>query len=293
MKPINLEVVCAKNSRVGEGIIWCETHGCIWWVDIPEGVVHRLEVGSGKHQSWSTGEPTGCLALGSSEKILVGMQSGIYHLDPSSGKTMLLIDPEPNTPHNRLNDSAMSRDGRWFVGTMPLEAEKEPARGSFYRLDPDLTCTTIATGFHVTNGLSFSPDNDRIYFSDSWSNVQQIWKAEYISDTGEVKNIEPFFDTRQVCGRPDGACVDSEGCYWMAGVGGSELVRLTPKGKIDLRYELPIEKPTKICFGDSDLKTIFISSIDTGAFENELEGCILAFRPGIKGLLEPRFAGNI
>ena len=43
-----------------------------------------------------------------------------------------------------------------------------------------------------------------------------------------------FFKTHEINGRPDGGCVDADGCYWMAGVSGWELVRITPTGKIDM-----------------------------------------------------------
>mgnify|MGYP003299993970 CR=1 FL=1 len=91
----------------------------------------------------------------------------------------------------------------------------------------------ILVGFYTINGLAFSPDYKTDYVSDSAPWIRTIWSYDYDLEDGVWSNKKVFFDTHQINGRPDGGCVDAEGCYWMAGVSGWELVRITPKGKID------------------------------------------------------------
>ena len=55
---------------------------------------------------------------------------------------------------------------------------------------------------------------------------------------------------------PDGGTIDADGCYWMAGVGGWQLVRFTPAGKVDMIIDMPVEKPSKIAFGGADLASL-------------------------------------
>jgi len=104
-----------------------------------------------------------------------------------------------------------------------------------------------------------------------------------------------FFDSRQVDGRPDGGTVDSEGCYWMAGVGGWELVRLTPEGAVDMRIPMPVERPTRIAFGGRDLDTLYVTSISEkispGTEDRQPHaGGVFALRvPGVTGLPFPKF----
>ena len=106
-----------------------------------------------------------------------------------------------------------------------------------------------------------------------------------------------FVDTHGLAGRPDGGTVDADGCYWMAGVGGWQLVRFTPAGKVDLIVEVPVEKPTKIAFGGAALDVIYVTSIGMpltpGTEERQPQaGGIFALRvPGVSGLAQPRFAG--
>ena len=46
--------------------------------------------------------------------------------------------------------------------------------------------------------------------------------------------------------RPDGAAVDDNDFYWIAGIEGAEIYRFNLEGKIDTIIPLPVEKPTKV-----------------------------------------------
>ena len=37
---------------------------------------------------------------------------------------------------------------------------------------------------------------------------------DYDIDDGILSNKRPFADLRNIVGRPDGAAVDTDGCYW-------------------------------------------------------------------------------
>ena len=65
----------------------------------------------------------------------------------------------------------------------------------------------------------------------------------------------------------DGATVDADGCYWMAGFGGWQVVRITPDGRADRIIEMPVEKPSKVMFGGAALDTLYVTSISEGTGE--------------------------
>ena len=149
----------------------------------------------------------------------------------------------------------------------------------------------------VTNGLAFSPDGRTFYLADSAAPVRTIWACDYEPASGEIGERRVFVDTHGLAGRPDGGTVDADGCYWMAGIGGWQLVRFTPKGVVDMIVDLPVEKPTKPAFGGADLGTIYVTSIGSGLSEGTearqpQAGGLFALRvPGVQGLPQPRFAG--
>jgi sugar lactone lactonase YvrE len=91
-------------------------------------------------------------------------------------------------------------------------------------------------------------------------------------------------------GRPDGACVDVDGCYWICGNDAGEIYRFTPEGTLDMRVAVPVAKPTMCAFGGSDGRDLFVTSIRLpGAAPSALDGGVFVCRPGPQGLLEPSF----
>jgi L-arabinonolactonase len=95
--------------------------------------------------------------------------------------------------------------------------------------------------------------------------------------------------------RSDGATIDVDGCYWFAGVGGWQIVRVTPAGIVDRIIEMPVEKPSKVMFGGSGLDTLYVTSIAEGigdpAAQPEAGSLFAITGIGTHGLPQARFAG--
>ena len=232
-------------------------------------------------------QPLGCLALTGGDDLLLALRDGLFRFNPDSGQLTLFTAPEAHLPENRPNDGAMSRDGRFFFGTMQMQPDGIP-HGTLYRLDPDGSVATLLDGLHVPNGLAISPDNHTLYLSDSWHDVRKIWAFD-LDDRGVISRRRLFFDTTARSGRPDGACMDAEGFYWSAAIDGGQLLRLTPDGAVNRVIDLPLRKPSKPCFGGPDLGTLYITSLSMGD-PSEHAGALLALRPGVTGLPEPLLA---
>ena len=94
-------------------------------------------------------------------------------------------------------------------------------------------------------------------------------KDFYELKSGIPRNKKIFANTNNLKGRPDGAAVDANGFYWVAGVEGSELYRFNKNGKIDTIINLPVEKPTKLVFGGKNFDIIYITSIGQGFNKND------------------------
>ncbi len=294
----SIEITCVVDARAetGEGAFWDVERQLLYWVDIPKGLVHAFDPSTGRNHNWAIGEPVGCLAPSAKGDLVLATRSGFWRFDPESGEKTALHDPEADRPDNRFNDGATDPVGRLWAGTMK-DGGEPAAAGAFYRLDPDLTSHKWVDGIFTTNGLAFSPDGKVMYSADSNRSVQTIWAADYDLDSGTPGERRMFFDASTVAGRPDGGTVDSDGCYWMAGVGGWQLVRLTPTGEIDRIVELPVERPSKPMFGDRDLDVLFVTSIGTGLTPGTEEkqpqagGLFAITGLGVQGLPQMRFAG--
>ncbi|KHQ52879.1 SMP-30/gluconolactonase/LRE family protein [Mameliella alba] len=293
---MGIEITCVApvGAGVGEGAVWDDRAQCLWWVDIPAGVIYRYDPVTGENRTIEYGEPVGCLAVREQGGLVLAAKSGFWLFDPETGAREAIHDPEAHLPDNRFNDGATDAQGRFWAGTMKDGGEPE-ALGAFYRLDPDGAVTAWRDGIFTTNGLAFSPDGRRMYFSDSNPGVRTIWACDYDTTTGTPGEPEVFFDTRSVPGRPDGGTVDAEGCYWQAGVSGWQLYRLSPQGEVLMTIEMPVEKPTKPMFGGPDLATLYVTSIGAGLSDDPAQpdagGLFAITGLGVTGLPQPRFQG--
>ncbi|WP_136440951.1 SMP-30/gluconolactonase/LRE family protein [Pacificoceanicola onchidii] len=292
--PIEITCVAPTRSGIGEGAVWDVGDQRLWWVDIPNGLIHRYDPERGTNETFEFGEPVGCIARREKGGLVVAAKSGFWFFDPDTGERQHIADPEAHLPESRFNDGGTDPQGRFWAGTMKDMGNPEPC-SRFYRLDPDLTVTEGMGGIWTTNGLAFSPDGGRMYVSDSNPQVRRIWSCAYDAKSGTPGALETFFDTRQVAGRPDGGTVDADGCYWQAGMDGWCLYRLSPEGEVLQTVDLPVEKPTKPMFGGRNLDVLYVTSLGLTVTEREAQpeaGSLFAITGlGVKGVPQARFQG--
>ena len=279
--------------RVGESPTWDERTGDLWLVDIlaPAAICLRAD---GRVERFEMPVKIGCLALCENGRdIAVALESGVHILDPATGSLTLLCDPDGGRPDSRLNDGKAGPDGCFWVGTRD-EAVPQTGNARLYRIKPDGTFDTILDGNLMTsNGIGWSPDGRLMYHSDSSGLYAQVFnfdpQAGFTNHpiTGKPRRLHDFTAEE---GRPDGAAVDAEGFYWIAGQQGGRLNRISPAGEVVEAYLMPARGPSMPCFGGPDLSTLYVTTLSTdnnGTFEH---GTLYAFEAGVRGLPEHRFA---
>lgn len=285
-----VEVAARGADLLGECPLWDERGRLLWWVDSRWPSVKQLDPASGAVMMLVLPEVVGSIAFRERGGLLAATKSGIHFLDAASGALEARANPEAALPENRFNDGRCDRAGRFWAGTMS-DVKRDPV-GSLYRFDADMACTKLRNAVVIPNSLAFSPDGRRMYFADTMRHI--LWAYDYDPAGGAATNERVFADAG--AGRPDGSCVDAEGCLWNAEYGGWRLVRYTPAGKVDRVVEVPVANPTCCCFGGEDLGTLYVTTARQRLSPEELAkqplaGSLLALRPGVRGLPEGRFAG--
>ena len=224
------------------------------------------------------------------------MENGLFAITPHADGSLdsrLLASVTHALPGMRFNDGRCDRQGRFWAGTMMMDMAAGAPVGAMYRYNAGQAepLTAQLQGFIVPNGLAFSPDGNTLYLSDSHPDVQKIWAFDYDTDTGTPHNRRLFVDMSKHPGRPDGAAVDAEGCYWICGNDAGLIHRFTPEGKLDRSLAVPVKKPAMCAFGGANLDTLFVTSIRPAGdlADQPLAGGVFALRPGVKGLPEPAF----
>lgn len=284
---LKVSVECAFDVRntLGESPVWSARESALYWVDIPEASIHRWEPTSGAHRTWRLPSVIGSIGLRERGGVVAAMKTGFHLFDLESGGVTFLHHPEPDLPTNRLNDGKVSPEGRFWAGTMDDRPEREP-RGNLYRLDPDHRCTRMAGGVKVSNGLAWSPDGRTMYHSDTRGPT--VYRYDYDPQTGAIGERRLFVTMQPEWGRPDGAAVDEEGCYWSCGISAGRLNRFSPSGELIQYVGLPVTHPTMPCFAGPELKTLYITSLREGFSADQLArtpqaGSVFKLEPGVAG----------
>lgn len=286
------DVVCAipGSDFLAEGPHWSVSEQRLHWVDILAPAIVSGSPAEGTRSSFAMPELVGCVVPMRSGGFIAATESGIKSV--KSGVITTLSTPEADLPGNRFNDGKCDRAGRFWVGSLAINTA--PGQGSLWRCDPNGTVIQIDSGFHIANGLGWSPDDKTFYFTDSGRRT--IYAYDFDLARGDIANRRVFASVPEQSGTPDGLAVDSEGFVWSAHWDGWCITRYDPEGRVERVINLPVPRPTSCAFGGPDMKTLFVTTarIRLSAqqlAEAPLSGSILAVSVGVPGLPDPNFAG--
>jgi sugar lactone lactonase YvrE len=252
------QLVVDVHCSTGESPVWLPEQQRLAFVDIPGRRLYRFDPRSGALQVDDVDEDIGCIAPAKGGGFVAGLRSGIWLLAESGAKRRLLAANPEDTATSRFNDGRVDPRGRLLVGT--LDEPKAGGRAGLYRYDRR-GLAKLADGLLTSNGLAFSPDGRTLYHSDTPRFV--VYRYHYDPDTGDALDrrvfvqLEPAPDDR---GRPDGAAVDVEGCYWTALYEGARVHRYDADGRLIAQYPVPTRNPTMPAFGGQDLRTLYVTT---------------------------------
>jgi L-arabinonolactonase len=267
----------------------------LWWVDILSKTLHRWELASGTSRTFATPESPGCLSVREKGGLVLAMVSGFFFFDPRTEIFTSITDPEADFADTRFNDGKTDRQGRFWSGTtFSAEGKAMQKIGALYRLDPDLTCHRMISGVGISNGLAWSPDSRKMYFTDSATSLVWVWDFDPL--TGDIENRRVFVDLSCFNGIGDGATVDAEGAYWLTVPFQSKVLRYDSTGALMRTIVLPTDVPTCCEFGGKDLDVLFVTTATLQRTAEELKnqsypGGLFSVHVGVKGLPSTPFKG--
>ena len=242
-----------------------------------------------QHQVWQMPTNICCIAPHIDGGLVAAMHSNFVRIDLPSGKLFDIAAPITPTQPLMFNDGKCDRQGRFWAGTKDA-AEKSPI-ATLYRLDQDGQFHTMVTGITETNGIAWSPDNQKMYFCDTLPRL--IHEYDFDAATGTLSNHHLFTTVPEGVGLPDGLTIDAAGYLWNVHWNGWRVVRYAPDGKIDREIFMPVQRTTSCCFGGDDYNTLYVTSVSKDLTAADLKkgplaGCVFAVNiAGMQGLPEP------
>ncbi|VWX59293.1 Gluconolactonase [Burkholderiales bacterium 8X] len=290
-------------SQLGESPFWHPIERSLYWLDIPGRQVLRTrgDIASATVERWAMPSEPGCMAPARRGGLVIALRDGIYRADEWGGELRLLAAVDHDVRTMRFNDGKCDPEGRFWAGSM--NEKKDSATAALYCLesirDAGALLTRMANEATTANGLAFANGGRRMYWADTPAHVIRTWRRELpanrLHDREVFKQFEPKpagwtpEGSLHYDGRPDGATIDAEGCYWVAMYEGGQLMRFSPAGELLSTLAVPVQCPTMPCFGGDDLQTLFVTTARQGRPQAELaqrpaSGQVLSMRVDVPGV---------
>jgi sugar lactone lactonase YvrE len=282
---------------LGEGPFYDENTGMLYFVDAFVGDFVRMDPKTGVDEKRSFHELVTIIVpyKNSSNEFVVTKWRSMYRLNWDTNSLTYLGEVENGT---RFNDGKCDSKGRLWVGTVGAEPGKQ---GSLWTMDSDLNVVKQATGFTLSNGMTWSLDNKRMFFVDS--EARKVYAFDYNHDTGAITNQSILLDfannskfaSNEV---PDGMTIDRTGKLWVACYNGGRIIRVDPEsGTVLDEIRFPATKITSLCFGDNNTDTMYVTSAYGGLSDDQrlaqpAAGAVFKVTfesPGVYGFVGERF----
>lgn len=290
-----IHCIADVGDRCGEGAVWHEDEGAIYWTDINRFLIHRLNIPTGVLNDWQFDEPVVALSLTTDPAtLLVALGSRLLLWRPSTDARVEHGFVIQQWPQVRLNDGRPDPCGNFWIGSMRNNINPDRSSGpgggtdgKLFRILPNGEFSVWRESIGISNTLCWSPDCKKFYFGDSLANV--IFCYDFDVESGAIANERPFFSGFDR-GLPDGSAIDSEGYLWNCRYGGGCIVRIAPDGKVDRVIEMPMHCPTTCTFGGKDLNKLYVTSAsNSSGINSDAGGNLYELSTEVAGLAERRY----
>ena len=188
-------------------------------------------------------------------------QAGKMYVADYTGHNVLRIDPatkkievfahEPRM--NQPNDLALAPDGTLFAS----DPNWKESTGQLWRIGTDGKVTRLAANMGTTNGIEVSPDGKKLYVNES--RQRNVWVFD-IQPDGSLANktlLKKFPDFGF-----DGMRCDVDGNLFITRHGKGTVVVLSPAGEILREIDVLGTKPSNLCFGGPDGRTVYVTEVE-------------------------------
>jgi len=275
-----VEHLIHSQNQLGESPLWHPQEQAFYWVDILDNRFFRYSPKNQQTDTFDVGDRVGCLAFHESGNLLLGTSQGIELWQ--NGQRQVTRNRAYH-PNNRLNDGAVDRHGRFWVGA----ASPDPVN-HLYCMMLDGEVFVREKNILISNGIGWSPDNTIMYYSDS-GGEGIVYQYDFDISTGRISNQQIFLPPTGTDIAADGLTVDAEGHIWIAYWNGWKIARYAPDGTLIQEIDMPIQRPTSLCFGGAELNQLYITSasVDVDKTQQPLAGDVFRIQTDTKGIPEP------
>ncbi len=249
-------IIADYGDLCGECPVWDAESGSVYWIDCVGLKFLQYDWRTREHHIVRQSLPVNGFRRNRLGGFVITNNDGVWLWQGTGEPRLVTADVEGS--RCQLNDCAADSAGRLIAGSYFYNPVGEYQLGRLIQVGTDGKAIVLDEGFHLSNGLGFSPDERTLYFADSVARL--IYAYDYDVATGSARNRRVLVQVPREEGLPDGLAVDAEGFVWSAQWYGSCVVRYDPDGKLERRIQTPAKQTSSLAFGGPDLTDIFITS---------------------------------
>lgn len=188
-------------------------------------------------------------------------RQGALYVADYVGHNVFRIAPDGSAPQLYAHEASMSQPNDLAIMEDGVLYASDPDwahdTGRVWRIGRDGKVTLAADGMGTANGIEVSPDGRTLYVNES---VQRnIW-AFSIGADGALTNkrlLHRFEDFGM-----DGMRVDVDGNLYVSRFGKGTVAKLSRDGQLLLEIALPGLRPSNLCFGGPDGRTLYVTEVE-------------------------------
>ncbi|MDB6002631.1 MAG: SMP-30/gluconolaconase/LRE-like region-containing protein [Rhizobacter sp.] len=271
-----LEAIVPRSARLdriayglsfGEGPVWDQRGGALYFVDIIASRVHRWTPGVGVETVIpNTGHANGMTFDHEGRLLVAGWSSRTVWRREHDGSLTTLASHFEGKALNTPNDIVVhsngaiyftDSDGGLFIPGMEGEdVQRYLDFSGVFRIPPGGgDAVAVLTRGAFPNGLAFSPDESLLYVTDTRDRHISVFDVQA---DGSLANGRVFYELKgEEVGHADGMKVDVEGNVYCTGPAGIHI--LSPDGELLGRLHVPADC-TNMAWGDDDAKSLYITT---------------------------------
>jgi len=274
------ELVAGPLGGTTEGPVW--DGEAVLFTHIPASRILRYDPKSGQTTEYFTNvNHTNGLCFGPQGELYGCQQGGrrIVRFEKDRKTITSLPHLLEGKRHNNPNDLAVDKQGRiWFTDPYSGIANSGPQEldhMSVLRLDPkgndQWELKRATTDITRPNGVLVSRDQKTLYVaqSDYGLDRRRELRAYPINEDGSLSSYTTLHtfgvDRRGAQRGVDGMTLDVEGniivcAGWEQAGPGPMIYVFSPAGRVLATHPLRVDRPTNCCFGDPDMKTLYVTT---------------------------------
>ncbi|OHB42021.1 MAG: hypothetical protein A2Y13_07755 [Planctomycetes bacterium GWC2_45_44] len=255
-KSDKIGIITQDNNSTGESPVWDPIKRRLIWVDIDNALVFQFLPLKKEKTIISHDLSVASVALNQDGRLIFAGNEGLYLWRGEDDYKKIVAEYDDELLC--FNDMIAGPNGQIYAGTLYWGNNGMEKTGKLYIIRPDLSISVMEDNINLSNGLGFSCDGSKLYYTDSGRRCIFIYDVDCL--TGDLKNRRIFIKIPSDEGIPDGLTVDIEGFIWSALWYGGQVVRYDPDGKVQRRIPVPAKQVSSVMLGGDDMMSLYITS---------------------------------